>query len=114
MPASLPQFPGSWITALVLYNFNSCNSSLSVTHFPDYVSFIEFQGLLIETQPVVFPFFFNKQLIPYTGIPRFIVLCFVALHRRCIFLQLEIKTLHQQKGYDSLYCDTRFTLELHP
>lgn len=58
VPASLSQFPGSWITALALYNFNSCNSNLSVTHFPDYISFIEFQGLLIETQSVVFPFFF--------------------------------------------------------
>lgn len=28
------------------------------------------------------------------------------------FLQIESKTFHQQKDYDSLYCDTRFIMEV--
>lgn len=33
---------------------------------------------------------------------------FTVLHRCCVFLQTEGKTLHLQKDYDSLYCDTLF------
>lgn len=38
-----------------------------------------------------------------TGIPHFTV-----LHRSCIFLQIEGKSLHQQKHYDLLVGETRF------
>ena len=34
---------------------------------------------------------------------------FCSSHRCCIFLQIEGKTLHQQKDYNLLYCDTVFT-----
>ena len=42
------------------------------------------------------------------GTLSFIELCFIALHKCCFFLQIEGKTLHQQKDYDSLYCHVGF------
>lgn len=42
----------------------------------------------------------------YTGIPCFLVLCFIILHGCHFFLQIEGTTLHRQKGWDLLYCDT--------
>lgn len=35
--------------------------------------------------------------VSYTGIPRLIVLCFIALHRYCMFYRIEDKTFYQQK-----------------
>lgn len=31
---------------------------------------------------------------------------FYTLYRRCVFLQVDGKTLHQQTDHNSLYCDT--------
>lgn len=38
---------------------------------------------------------------------------FIALHRWCVFLQIEGKTLCQQKCYNFLYCDICFTAILN-
>lgn len=42
------------------------------------------------------------------GILCFITLPFIALHSCCVVLLVEDKTLHPQKDYNSVYCDTRF------
>lgn len=38
------------------------------------------------------------------GIPCFIALHFIALHRCCVFYKLKTGPFYQQKDYDSLYC----------
>lgn len=43
---------------------------------------------------------------PCTGTPPFSALHFTALHRGCVVLQIEGKTLRQQKDYNLLYCNT--------
>lgn len=48
-----------------------------------------------------------KYLKQYKHI-SFITLCFIVLHRSCIFSQIEDKALHQHKDYGSLYCDSCF------
>lgn len=48
--------------------------------------------------------------LPSTGIFCFIVLNFIVLHRHCIFLQTEDKTLRKQKITTCFYCDTHFII----
>lgn len=57
-----------------------------------------------------FAVLFEIKLGESTGMPHFIVLHFV-LHRCCIFLKIEGKTLHQQQDYQSRYCGG---LDLNP
>lgn len=43
--------------------------------------------------------FLLKNLMWYTGVPRFIATHYIAFHRCCIFYKLKV-----EKGYNSLYC----------
>ena len=85
LPCTIPisPYPGSW-WSFSLWFFGKQNISLLTLYY---------FGLLVRLK-----------VFPYIGIPHFIVLCFTALHRFCIFYKL--KTLHQQKDYDLLYCNT--------
>lgn len=59
---------------------------------------------------------FHRILVTNDRHTHFIALHFIAFHSCCIFvvvafLQTEGNTLHQQKDYDSVYCDSCFIVE---